>query len=89
MKGFFIDCNFFLLLFVIIKNTIRISMKATALILIFSGLMGLNKCSSEIKIDFPIILKGNDLKPKEIKTRNVNNQIFIFSHQGFIFNATV
>ncbi|MEI6696535.1 MAG: hypothetical protein WCO13_10735 [Bacteroidota bacterium] len=64
-------------------------MKATALILIFSGLMGTNRCSSEIKIDFPIFLKGNDLKTKEIKTRNVNNQSLLFSHQVFILNASV
>ncbi len=61
-------------------------MKATALILIFSGLMGLNRCSSEIKIDFPIILNKNGLKTREIKTENDYYRNFLLFSQAIISN---
>jgi len=42
-------------------------MKATALILIFSGLAGLNKCSSELEIEFPVFPHNENTIRKEIQ----------------------
>ncbi len=51
-------------------------MKIFTLILIFSGLTGLNRCSSEIKFEFPLSQNKNESKnEKEINGK----EIFKFS----------
>ena len=48
-------------------------MKATTLILIFSGLVGLNRCSDEIKVDLGKFSTDKNLKIEAIKDKKSEN----------------
>ncbi|MFZ4399999.1 MAG: hypothetical protein ACOYO1_08205 [Bacteroidales bacterium] len=53
-------------------------MKATSLILIFSGIIGLNNCSSDIKLNIPDYLMETKSKTdisNQLKIKNVNDTI--------------
>jgi len=45
-------------------------MKIFTLILIFSGLTGLNRCSSDIKIEFPFFQDKNESKFEKVINEN-------------------
>lgn len=73
-------------------------MKTSTFILIFSGLTGLNRCSSEIKYDFPFFQEKNEIKTEKVietndflnfakkeKSDSLTSNLFIPNYNHFIF----
>ncbi len=64
-------------------------MKATTLILIFSGLTGLTECSSEIKIDLPVFSHDKNIAIEETKSAKFEKTKDTISISSFFHQAIV